>query len=181
MKMKIAYSVAREIAECSAKEAPREACGLLAGTETEIKMALPLRNISSSPDQHFQLDPAEQLKALKAIDKANLQWIGVYHSHPISPPIPSETDIRQSVDPALLHLIVSLERGKPQLKLWRIEQLSVSPVELGFDTEPTRDDDKPLSRRQQIAMLLVGLASLLIMLALSVSLLPPAPKITPLP
>ena len=181
MAVRIAYSAARQIAEHATVQAPREACGLLAGRTGHIVDALPVNNAAPSPEIHFKLDPTEQLKAMKAIDDANLEWIGVYHSHPYSAPVPSETDIKENADLALLQLIVSLERSKPQLKLWRVERSSVIPVELQFDSEKELVEDTTLSRRQQMAIMVVGIAAALILLLVSFSLLPPAPEIAPVP
>ncbi len=181
MAVKIAYPVARQIAAQAAAAAPREACGLLAGQGEHISLALPIRNSASSPMTHFQLAASEQIKALKTIDAAGLTWIGVYHSHPASPPIPSPADIAATKDYRLLHLIVSLERAKPRLKLWRIEGEGVEPLELVFDTAAVPASDAPLSPGQQATLIVIGIVSLLILLALSVWLLPPAPLITPTP
>ena len=130
MAIKIAYAVARQIADHAVSESPNEACGLLAGAVGHISRAIPLKNAAKSPATHFSLAPIEELNALKTIDAARLDWIGVYHSHPRSAPIPSQEDIKAAVDQRLLHLIVSLEGVKPKLKLWRVEGPSVLPLEL---------------------------------------------------
>ena len=127
MAVRIPYLVARQIADHAASQQPSEACGLLAGRTDHILAAYPLRNIARAPQARFEIDPGEQLQALKAIDEARLDWIGAYHSHPHSAPIPSRADIAECADSGLLQLIVSLARSKPQLKLWRINRDSVAP------------------------------------------------------
>ena len=181
MTVRIAYSAARQIADHALSAAPSEACGLLAGARGRISRALPLGNAADSPEARFRFDPNEQLAALKTIDGAGLDWIGVYHSHPNAPPIPSPEDIESAADSSLLHLIVSLERAKPRLKLWRVDGLAVTPIALYFDTETAVEIDDPLSRHKQIAIVIAGVASLLLLLAVSLMLLPPAPEITPVP
>ena len=181
MAMRIAYAVARQIADLAQAQVPHEVCGLLAGKGDDISKCLPVSNIAGSREDQYELDPGEELKALKAIDAAGLRWIGIYHSHPFSAPIPSAADIRAAVDQNLLHLIVSLERRKPRLTLWRIEAEAVVPVELVFDTEEAVDRDQPLSRAQQGAIIAVGVAALLLLLFIAFSLLPPAPDIKPAP
>lgn len=177
MAMQIVYAVAREIAEHAMAQAPREACGILAGQGSRISKGLPVHNIAPAPRLQFQLDPVEQLKALKTIDALGLNWIGVYHSHPRTAPIPSDQDIAACVDQRLLHLIVSLDQSKPRFKLWRIERSSVLPIELAFDTETARDIDRPLSTTQQAAIVAVGIAALLLLLVIAFNLLPPAPAL----
>ena len=175
--MYISYAVARQIADHATAAAPDEACGLLAGRSDAISLALPVKNIASAPASQFQLDPQEQLRALKAIDAKGFTLQGVYHSHPNSAPIPSDEDIRGAIEESLLQLIVSLQGDKPQLKLWRISEGAVTPLELIYDTEWTPRDDGALTPRQQAALIGVGIASLLILLVIAVSLLPAAPKI----
>ena len=179
--MRIPYDVARQIADHAEAEAPNEACGVLAGDYRTISRAISLRNAAANRDDRFQFDPEEQLTALKAIDADGLEWMGVYHSHPRSAPIPSRTDINEALDPKLLHLIVSLERAKPKLKLWRIDGLSAAPVELVFDTDTSDDDGSQFSARQRVSIVIVGIASLLLLVAISVALLPPAPELMPAP
>lgn len=181
MAVRIPYAVARQMADHALSEAPREACGILAGSRDQIRRTQPLRNAAEKPDAHFRFDPNEQLKALKVIDAAGLEWIGVYHSHPNAPPIPSAADIEASVDSGLLHLIVSLESSKPKLKLWQMYGSSATPIALQFDTESDSDVDEYLSRRQHAAIVIAGIASVLLLLVVSLMLLPPAPEITPVP
>ncbi|MCY3833218.1 MAG: M67 family metallopeptidase [Chloroflexi bacterium] len=181
MAVTIAYSVARQLVDDAARQAPAEACGLLAGTNNHIAAAHPLRNIAAAPETQFRADPEEQLQALKAIDAAGRNWLGVYHSHPTSAPIPSPQDIDQCADGGLLQLIVSLEGAQPELKLWRVDQASVAPVDLVYDTVHDHDSQRRFTKSQQAAVIAVGIAAVLIMLLVSLSLLPPAPEILPSP
>lgn len=181
MPVRIAYSVAREIAEQAARAAPSEACGLLAGADGRISHSFPVSNRASAPEAQFELDPREELIALNAIDKRGLKLLGAYHSHPESPPIPSGEDIAGAVDAGLMQLILSLDGGAPRFKLWRIGDGRVMPIELIFEGQPAVVDDRPLSRRQEWAVVIAGLASLLILLALALALLPPAPDLSALP
>lgn len=177
----IAYAVARQIANHAAQQAPYEACGLLAGGGDHISAAWPLPNLASTPRARFQADPQAQLLALTAIDEAGLNWIGVYHSHPASAPIPSKSDIEECVDSGLLQLIVSLEHEKPRLKLWRIEAQAVTPIELVYENvrKPEQEDaPKPAT---QAALIMVAVAAVLILLIIAFTLLPPAPELAPAP
>lgn len=178
MAIRIPYQVARQIADHAEAEAPNEACGLLGGDGATISLAIPMRNAAPAPTERFALDPQEQLAALKTIDAAQLNWMAIYHSHPRSEAIPSRIDINEALDPKPLHLIVSLERAKPKLKLWRIDGLTVEPVDLIFDTDTSNDDIRPLRNRQRVAIAVAGIASLLLLVAISITLLPPAPALT---
>jgi proteasome lid subunit RPN8/RPN11 len=61
--------------------------------------------------------------------------IGVWHSHTHTDAYPSPTDVRQSVDPAWLYVIVSLRDQMPVLRAYRIrgETIAEVPVELDRD------------------------------------------------
>ena len=178
MTMRISYRAACQIADHAARHHPEEVCGLLAGSGNRITKVFPISNIADAPETSYRLQPTEQLQAIKQIDADSLTWIGVYHSHPQSHPIPSPADIQQACDDSLLHLIVSLQRGKPKLKLWRIQATSADPIELLFDTQSKADQpDEPLSDRQKIAVILAAVLSLIAMLAISLTLLPAAPAI----
>ena len=179
--IRIPYSAARQLADHAANQQPNEACGLLAGRGDHILAAYPLKNIAPAPKTRFQIDPREQLQALKAIDEAQLDWIGAYHSHPRSAPIPSQSDIEACVDSGLLQLIVSIARRKPQLKLWRIKPDAVVPIDLIYETDDPPADEPALSPSQQAAMLIVAIAAVLLLLFISFTLLPPAPDIVPAP
>ena len=181
MAVRIPYLVARQIADHAASRQPSEACGLLAGRAEHILAAYPMTNSARAPQARFEIDPGEQLQALKAIDEAQLDWIGAYHSHPHGAPIPSQADIEECSDSGLLQLIVSLRRSKPQLKLWRIDRQSVVPIELVYDSEMPPESEPALSPSQQAAMIIVAIAAVLILLIISFTLLPPAPQILPAP
>ena len=171
--MRITWNAARSIGDHALDETPREACGLLAGRGELISLALPMRNAASRPERDYALDPKEQIRALKRIDSRGLEWLGVYHSHPDSAPIPSRSDISAAVDSGLPHLIASLESPSPRMKLWRIDAGDVTPLDLLYADMPTSDAERPLSRNYQLAMLAAGALSLLALLAVALALLPP--------
>jgi [CysO sulfur-carrier protein]-S-L-cysteine hydrolase len=182
MYLQIPYHIARQIADHAQNDYPNEVCGLLAGTESKISSAIPINNIADTPQNHYQLDPSEQITALKRIDADNLQWQGIYHSHPKSHPIPSPTDITDSNDSSLIHIIVSLKDSQPKLKAWQILETSVIPIELIFDTQsPSNDAHEPLSNHQKTAIILTSIICVILMLVISFTLLPAAPEITSIP
>lgn len=73
---------------------PEEACGLLFGTLDSrigrIERYLSVPNRSQTPLHAFELDPAAWVRSC-----FDPQLIGVYHTHPNSPPQPSPEDLRQ--------------------------------------------------------------------------------------
>lgn len=105
---------------------PNEACGLIGGyLERDIKIVKEvylLRNLDES-NEHFSMDPMEQLTAVKDLRKKGLLLFGNFHSHPETPSRPSVEDIRLAYDPNASYLILSLQNlEKPVLKAFMIKE-----------------------------------------------------------
>jgi proteasome lid subunit RPN8/RPN11 len=54
--------------------------------------------------------------------------IGVWHSHTHTDAYPSQTDVRQAVDPAWWYVIVSLKYGEPVLRAYEIRDGAITEV-----------------------------------------------------
>lgn len=103
---------------------PEEACGLIAGENTAdgriIKKVYILTNIDHS-NEHFSLDPKEQLAAIKDMRANGLAPLGNWHSHPESPSRPSDEDKHLAYDSLASYLILSLmNRNAPVLNSFKI-------------------------------------------------------------
>jgi proteasome lid subunit RPN8/RPN11 len=100
-----------KIVEHAKKELPNEACGLIAGeldgNDKIIKKVYLLTNIDHS-NEHFSLDPKEQLAAIKDMRANGLLPLGNWHSHPESPSRPSDEDKRLAYDSKASYMILSL-------------------------------------------------------------------------
>lgn len=87
-----------ELVRRAEAEAPNECCGLISRARPddrypEGRISLwAAENASDRPDDAFFIAPAEQLALLREIEKQGHQLVGIYHSHPKSPPTPSQTD-----------------------------------------------------------------------------------------
>lgn len=104
---------------------PNEACGLIAGVvENDIKKieeVYLLTNIDNS-NEHFSMDPKEQLAAVKDMRAKGLTLLGNWHSHPESPSRPSEEDKRLAHDSTVDYLILSLQdRENPVLNAFLVQ------------------------------------------------------------
>lgn len=158
--------------------APQEACGLLAGIGADVQDVLPVRNSAEQPEHAYEMDVLALLQALKRIDAQGLDWIGLYHSHPASAPIPSPQDIEQAQQhtPHQVHLIVGLHGDPPRLQAWQIRDGEVAPVELLVERQrPTLS--APLTAAQRTTLVLVTVLALLLVLGIALTLLPPAPPL----
>jgi proteasome lid subunit RPN8/RPN11 len=112
------------------KNLPEEACGLIAGriegSDKHIEKVYLLTNIDHS-NEHFSLDPKEQLAAIKDMRANGLSPLGNWHSHPESPSRPSEEDKRLAYDSRASYLILSLmDRENPVLNSFHIEGVNAT-------------------------------------------------------
>ena len=105
---------------------PDECCGFFYGQEdgegnrtvTEILVV----NNSREGDKRrrFEISPKDYLKAEQYALESNLQLLGVYHSHPNHPAIPSEHD-RVAAQPFFSYIIISvLDNKTTHLRSWRL-------------------------------------------------------------
>jgi proteasome lid subunit RPN8/RPN11 len=107
---------------------PDECCGFLLGTEDPegtrtITDILRVQNAKEGDRRRrFEISTTDYLRAERfAMDKDKL-LLGVYHSHPNHPPIPSEHD-RQAAQPYFSYLILSVINGVPDgFRSWRLDE-----------------------------------------------------------
>ena len=108
---------------------PEEACGLIAGIDREdgireIKKVYLLTNIDHT-NEHFSIDPRDQLASIKDMRAEGLKPLGNWHSHPESPSRPSEEDKRLANDSNASYLILSLmEEHNPVLNAFHVESVN---------------------------------------------------------
>jgi len=100
-------------------ETPAECCGMLVGSGASIDKAVRARNIAARPTR-FLIDPKDHIDARRAARDDGREVLGFYHSHPRSPAWPSPTDVSEAAYPDSVHLIVSLEGGAAEARLFRI-------------------------------------------------------------
>ena len=123
------------------QELPNEACGLLGGriegADTYVETVYLLTNLDKS-NEHFSMDPKEQLATIKDIRAKGHVLIGNFHSHPETPSRPSEEDKRLAYDSKSSYLILSLEKmEEPVLRSFLIDEekrVSVEEISIGMET-----------------------------------------------
>jgi proteasome lid subunit RPN8/RPN11 len=101
---------------------PEEGAGFLIGIEGEVKEILALPNAREDEARHnrFLITPEAYLKAELTADKLGLSLIGVFHSHPDCPNIPSEYD-REWAQPFFSYIITRVDEGKAvNSRSWRL-------------------------------------------------------------
>ena len=159
------------------QEAPLEACGLLAGHGATIERVIPVGNVADDPRHHYVMDKKDLARYLPELVSDGLDLIGFYHSHPDGTPVFSETDRREAYWENHVYLIVGLKHRQPRLAAWTIRNGEVYSVNLQIDAGIPDLSDDTLSSRQKAAIITGGLIILVMMIALSLHLLPPAPPV----
>jgi [CysO sulfur-carrier protein]-S-L-cysteine hydrolase len=89
-------------------EAPREACGLLAGAGGTVRRTYRMRNVSPEPETRYLADPEQQLRAFRDMERRGWEMLATYHSHPLTAAYPSPTDVERAYYPAARYVIISL-------------------------------------------------------------------------
>ena len=121
------------------KEAPIEACGLIAGELSDgdkiVKKVYILTNTDHAKE-HFTLDPKEQLAAIKDMRANGLVPLGNWHSHPVSPSRPSQEDKRLAYDSSASYMILSLMDEEPVLNSFHIEGDTAEKEQLVIADDP---------------------------------------------
>ena len=122
--IKLSKSDYEKILKHAESELPNEACGLISGViqggDKLIKKVYLLTNIDHS-NEHFSMDPKEQLAAIKDMRANGFVPLGNWHSHPESPSRPSDEDKRLAYDSKASYMILSLmNREEPVLNSFHI-------------------------------------------------------------
>ena len=114
---------------------PDEACGMLAGPMDAgeptgaVSAAHPCRNADASA-RTYTVEPRDLLRAMREADARGDDIVGVWHSHTHTDAYPSQTDVRQAVDPAWIYVLVSLRHGEPALRAYRIRDGVIAEVDV---------------------------------------------------
>ena len=116
---------------------PDECCGFFFGKETlEERILTHIQVVDNAKEgdkrRRFEISPKDYLRAEQWADDNQLQLLGVYHSHPNHPAIPSEQD-RLAAQPYFSYIILSIKEGAfDHLRSWRLND------EFQFEEEKTQ-------------------------------------------
>jgi len=105
---------------------PNETCGLLvgrnAGGATRVEELVQARNLNTERARdRYELAPEDLLATDRAARERGLEIVGIWHSHPDHPAVPSATD-HQAAWSGWSYLIASVGRdGLRELRSWRLQ------------------------------------------------------------
>lgn len=118
-------SLADEMLAHARTELPNEACGLLSGSLADGRVTTfhPARNAEASP-LRYNVHPDDLVRITFAIEDAGQDLVAIFHSHTLSPAVPSATDRREAMYPDPFYLLASLSDAdalpERALRAWRI-------------------------------------------------------------
>ncbi|GMV34054.1 MAG: hypothetical protein AMXMBFR60_18830 [Chloroflexota bacterium] len=103
---------------------PDEGAGFLLGADGEVRDVLTFENAREEEARHnrFLLTPRDYLKAEMKAMELGVDLIGVFHSHPDCPNVPSEYD-REWAQPFFLYIISRVDKGRTLgHRAWRLAE-----------------------------------------------------------
>jgi len=129
--MRISQQLIDEMVAHAREDLPNECCGMIGGRDGEAARVVRVENAAASALRD-EMDPQGQYDALKAIEDAGEELIGIYHSHTRSAAYPSQTDVNEArMWPEQAYVIVSLENEEaPDVKAYGLADLKIADVEL---------------------------------------------------
>ncbi len=119
--------IARAVADL-----PNESCGLIAFAGDRPVKLFPGTNVLDSPTRYRMAD-SEVVRAIEEMDRRSWRLGAIYHSHPSSPALPSDTDLDEANWPDAMMLIVSLAGDEPDLRAFRIDAERAQVVEVEIE------------------------------------------------
>ena len=124
MSLKITNELIERINKHIEAAYPSEGAGFLLGTDGDVNEVLPLDNAREEEARHnrFLLTPEDYLKAEMKAMELGVDLIGVFHSHPDCPNVPSEYD-REWAQPFFSYIISRVDKGKTvSHRSWRLHE-----------------------------------------------------------
>ena len=117
MEIGVSAALRREIGAHGSDAYPHECCGALlgrAGPEKEVTRLRRIDNARSPENAHnrFLVTDEDYRRAETAADRADLDLLGFYHSHPDHPARPSQYDLDHAL-PWFSYVIVAVAEGEP--------------------------------------------------------------------
>lgn len=129
----------RRVIDQTTKDAyPEEGCGYLVGAPggRRFRRAIPTRNVHPGPrTSRYLVDALEFIELEEDLDAKSEAILGIFHSHPKSPAVPSATDLAAAL-PDLYYLIHDATEGVlGPIRAWRL-----TPAGGAFEEVPLTEE-----------------------------------------
>lgn len=122
---------------------PDECCGFFFGREEgEDRLITDVQVVHNAKEgdkrKRYEVSSRDYLKAEGYADEQGLALLGVYHSHPNHPALPSETD-RLAAQPYFSYIIISVLEGRVDaIRSWQLNDHQQFEEEtLSYNTQTT--------------------------------------------
>jgi len=128
-RLHITTAARSQMIEDAQRTFPDECCGFLFGSETDdVRTVSAITVVDNSKEgdkrRRFEIKPLDYLRAERYADENGLALLGIYHSHPNHPSMPSEHD-RVAAQPYFSYVIISVyERQFRSLQSWQLNEQS---------------------------------------------------------
>jgi len=105
---------------------PNECCGFFYGSDETDRLIIEAQPVINSKEgdqrRRFEISPFDYMKAEQYAVLHDLTLLGVYHSHPNHPAIPSEHDLAKAM-PYFSYIIISIMDGKlAAFRSWQLTE-----------------------------------------------------------
>lgn len=121
----ISTEIKNELLNDALRTFPDECCGFLIGSEKSdnryIEEILVIDNAKEGDKaRRFEITPKDYLRAEEYAEKKQLSLMGIYHSHPDHPSLPSEHD-RIAAQPFFSYIIIAVRKSEfVSIQSWRL-------------------------------------------------------------
>jgi len=129
--IKIKRPLAMHLLSLAQRSPDAEICGLVGSKDGVLNTCYPIDNATDSPANTFLMQPEQQAAALQSIKAKGEDVYAIYHSHPSTPPVPSEKDLAEADQHSAYYLIISLStKGVLEMAAYQLNEGQVEAVEL---------------------------------------------------
>jgi proteasome lid subunit RPN8/RPN11 len=113
-----------------------ESCGLISAAGGNPAHYYAVKNIAADPSTRFEMEPKQQIAAMKHMREHAEALLAIVHSHPQSPPVPSASDMQDAGYPNAYYIIVSLNtRGVLEMRAFKNADGDMEPIKLLYAHE----------------------------------------------
>ncbi len=125
--IRIPSKIISEMSMHALKTYPEEGCGLLIGVVNsgikEVIKCIPMNNVyTGSRRNRYSIDPLEYMRIEDEAYKNGYMVLGIFHSHPDAPAIPSKYD-QEYAAPLFIYVILSIRNGRvAEIAAWRVAE-----------------------------------------------------------
>lgn len=108
----------RRLAAAAQRNGHREICGIVACGPDRVLSVMLVPNGSTLPG-HWEIPTVAVRELCRLLRRTQLNVVGTFHSHPISPAVPGSSDLRRAT---LGNLLLIYDVCGREMKLWRVDR-----------------------------------------------------------